>query len=364
MIIDTHTHIFEKADGYQFTYRLTGYKDGKVWLDKVAGFENLPCVLEYRDRYPIRPLYTSPAQNADTGWGRVAGRLWSQWLPEHYPDTSSPPELFIDHMDRAGVDKTVLLQAPCYKWPDMNEYLSTILKRYPDRFVASAQIDASGGDDQIDKLIYAVTELGLSSLKIEMSDHCGLPLLELNGPFHLDDPKRDTLWRTCVELNIPVVLDIDFYGDPPPQAREIRNVCERFPDMVFVFCHNARWGVGHPEVMKLALDFNIWVELDFANAWETSKKANQFDPEAHLSVLRTLYDAIGADRMLWATDAPWAFSYASYTESMGYVQNSSFLSEEEKAKILGENGFKVFFERVGSSSRTSRKSTQVRGSTK
>ena len=357
MIIDTHTHIFDKADGYQFTYRLTSYKDGKVWLDKVPAFENLPCVIEYRERYPITPLYTTPAQ--DAVWGREGGRLWGQWLPEHYTNTNSPPEVFVERMDEAGVDKTVLLQAPCYRWPDMNEYLSTIIKRYPDRFVASAQIDASGGNDQIDKLVHAVTELGLTSLKIEMSDHCGLPLLELHGPFHLDDPKRDDLWRTCVELNIPVVLDIDFYGNPPPQARELRNVCERFPEMVFVFCHNARWGVGQPEVMQLALDFNVWVELDFANAWETSKKNNQFDPDANLNVFKLLYDSVGADRMLWATDAPWAFTYASYAESMGFVQNSSFLTEEEKAKILGENGWKVFFERTGSKSRSSTKSPQA-----
>ena len=343
MIIDTHGHIFEKADGYQFTYRLRSYKDGKVWLDKVPGFESLPCVLDYREMYPVAPLYTTPAQNAK--WGREAGRLWCQWLPEDNAETNSMPEVFVERMDQGGVDKTVLLQAPCYKWPDMNEFLSGVVKQYPDRFVASAQIDASGGNDQIDKLIHAVTELGLTALKIEMSDHCGLPLLELNGPFHLDDPKRDDLWRTCVELNIPITLDIDLYGDPPPQAKELRSVCERFPGIVFVLAHNSRWGIGHPDVMSLSRDFNVFVELDFANAWETSKKNNQYDPDAHLTVLKTLYESIGPDRILWATDAPWAFIYASYSESMGFIRDSRLLSEEDKAKILGENANKVFFAR-------------------
>jgi len=335
MIIDAHAHIFPKADGYQFTYRLTSYKSGKVWLDVVPEFETLPCVLEYREKYPVTE------QGAE--WGREEGRLWLQWQATDNEDTNSLPEAFIDKMDEGGVDKAVLQQAPCYHWPDINEYLSTVIKRYPDRFVASAQIDASGGSDQIDKLIHAVTELGLSALKIEMSDHCGLPLLELNGPFHLDDPKRDALWRTCVELDIPILLDLDFYGDPPPQAKEIRNVCERFPELVFVLAHNARWGLKSPEVLKLPLEYNVWIELDFPNAWETSKKDKAYDAEAHLSTMRTLYDSIGAERMLWGQDTPWAFIYGSYAQLIGYVQNCGYLSDEEKAKILGENALKVYF---------------------
>ena len=60
-------------------------------------------------------------------------------LPPLAVKTSFTNELFIEYMDWAGVHKAVLLQSPFYG--NLNDYIYSTVKRWPDRFVGAAYLD-------------------------------------------------------------------------------------------------------------------------------------------------------------------------------------------------------------------------------
>ena len=57
-----------------------------------------------------------------------------------------------------------------------------------------------------------------------------------------------------------------------------------------------------------------------------------------LAGTKDLYDNIGPDRMIWATDWPWVENIGKYYQFVQSVEeNCTYMSSEEKAKYLGGN---------------------------
>jgi len=81
-------------------------------------------------------------------------------MPPSFVNSNTDPEMLIGYMDWVGVDKAVLLQAPCYG--DHNEYIAEVLEKYPDKFIAGfAVIDPR---EDIEKIIPELIEIGVDVL--------------------------------------------------------------------------------------------------------------------------------------------------------------------------------------------------------
>ena len=54
-------------------------------------------------------------------------------------------------------------------------------------------------------------------------------------------------------------------------------------------------------------------------------------------------ELVGVDKLLWGSDIPGLLTVATYSQLLDYIsKHCEFLSESDKAKILGENALRVY----------------------
>ena len=80
--------------------------------------------------------------------------------------------------------------------PDSNDYISSVVKKYPDVFIAFAAIDPWKGIEAVEELERSVLELGLKGLKLHPVQQAFFP----------NDEKIYPLYEKCSELSVPVLF--------------------------------------------------------------------------------------------------------------------------------------------------------------
>ena len=88
-------------------------------------------------------------------------------VPPSLFDTSCPPEFIIAQMDHAGVDIAVLQN--CKLYGKLNDYFAECVKKYPDQFVGTSEINEFEADQEseISKLRHVVKQLGFNAIFYE-----------------------------------------------------------------------------------------------------------------------------------------------------------------------------------------------------
>ena len=225
---------------------------------------------------------------------------------------------YIEHMDKYNIKKAILLPTNdhymYYETRKTNEYLSSIVKEYPDRFIAFADLNFNGSyilDSEPSELEYAVKELGLSGLKIHPNN------LNLDA----DDLRLIPILRKAAELNIPVMYHSNpsmsgFHDNCSPD--KINKMIKVFPDIKFITAH-----MGGMKYLD-AWSGCTWVDISFV----LPELVELYGIEQTNRILRMF----GADRLIFGTDYP-EISYEKYFE----ILNKMDFTEEEMKKIAYEN---------------------------
>ena len=269
-----------------------------------------------------------------------------QWMPPTLWDMSCPPEYVIAEMDYVGVDRAVLQHDRIYG--RLDDYLCECVRKYPDRFVALAQVDEwiGGQADQLERVRRQITDLGFSGL-----------YFSTGGFFHNDfrmgvnDPSLEPLWDLMGELGAP----IHWYA-----ATLRRDRIEAYVDELVQL---TRWGRAHPDipcVLTHGLN-NIGIDQDAPNRFAVPREAvallqlpswhvelmlhlmasdAEFPPyhQGLHRVVRTLVEEVGAERLLWGSDVPACARTVTYKQSMVLFQTQcDFLTAGQRAAILGGN---------------------------
>ena len=191
----------------------------------------------------------------------------------------------------AGADRAIVvaMDAPAVGMVVPNEYVSAYAETQPDKLIGFASVDPNR-PDALDRLTFAVEELGLRGLKV--------------GPIyqHFDptSPSALELFRRAEELRLPVLCHqgTTFVSDAPLRwARPflIDDVARHCPELKLFIAH-----LGHP-----------WCEETMA---VIRKHANLY---ADVSALHTrpvqLYMALrsaleyrATDKLLFGSDFPFA----------------------------------------------------------
>jgi L-fuconolactonase len=269
------------------------------------------AIAEDFQRYPISP---------------VDGQQ-SEWSIEHPVNATQ----LIEHMDRAGVQKTVLVQASSVYGYD-NSYTIDCVAAHPDRFVGVCCIDATA-PDAADVLGQMVQEHGMS----------GVRLFTQNDPSWINQEIARPFWTKATELNIPVNVALQYRG-----LANLASAAEQNPDVSILLDHlaNAPIDDGPPyeqagALFDLASRPNIRVKFSTYNLHD----AAQGDSTVR-QFFERLISTFGADRVIWGSNFPasWGDDASDpYKDLVDLGRDGlSFLDKSDFQLVMGGNARRIY----------------------
>lgn len=308
MIIDSHTHIFNR---------------------EVGGAE---------ENFPLWP---------GTRWGGSGVDLLKQ-------------------MDEAGIQKAVLISytpvdVMSHYPPEKRDHMVAVFQHYltrdyfvrtwqdyPDRFFWFA--------DSIDPRVPGYVERAGADLALGAD---GLKLLPLFVDTELSDPRWLPIFELLRERGRPCIVDLSWwYIDRPGFAPSVCgkyasyadyvsglvDLASRFPEVRIQVAH-----YGTPELhegnkfhydrlkgpVELLRSFpNLYCDLA---AYQHLISADEPYPYwSALKIIEILVEEIGAEKIHWGTDWPY-LGERPYTDLINAIQSAEFVGQEQRDRILGQN---------------------------
>ena len=212
---------------------------------------------------------------------------------------------------RTGIDKTAIMSwaGPLSMDSDLgNEVVGKAVARYPDEFIGLVTINPEYDDEEkIEAVIQKYhVELGFPGLKTFAACQA----------IDYDDPLFDRWFQFGNDHHLYLVLDSR--GDAGAD-RCVRNLAERYPHLGLHLDHCGRgWAYARWVVSVMADYDNVWGQLNYTLVTN--------------GVIEYLVEQVGAERLLFGTDAP----MRDPRPQAGWLMFTR-LSEEDKRKIFGGN---------------------------
>ena len=227
-------------------------------------------------------------------------------------------------MDEANVERVFITQTKMWSYWNKWMYMDTTLdevaqytRKYPSRFVGLAGYNPFRIKDSLREIEIAVRQHGFKGVYVHIY---GFDL-----PLH--DPRMYPLYAKCVELDVPVSMQVGHVLEamPSEHARPMyldRIACD-FPDLKMIGAHTGWPWVD--ELLSVCYKWeNIWFGID---AW----MPKYLKPD----ILQFIGSRMGQDRCLWGTNGlPWK-------ESLDQVEQLG-LKPESKRKLLRDNAVQLF----------------------
>ena len=255
-------------------------------------------------RYPLAPL----------------GGHQSDWSRTRPVST----EQMIAAMDKAGVDKSAIVQAStCYGHD--NSYVADAVAAHPDRFTGVFSVDVLAPDAPT-RMRYWVSR-GLAGMRLftigsTMPDQASW----------LDDPKTYPAWETAGELGLSICLQMSAKAFP-----QMIKMTERFPKVRIILDHMARPVLedGPPyaaaaSLFDLARYPSVYLKLTPRSFIES--RNGKATPE---SFFAKLVASFGAQRLAWGSNYP--SSEGSLPELLALAKSSlASLPQGDRDWIFGK----------------------------
>ena len=252
-----------------------------------------------------------------------------QMLPPFMVDGRNTAEVLLSNMDYAQVSAAVVTQ----EFIDgiQNDYLEEVAGRWPDRFFVFGMCEfrRPGFLAKARDLIAR----GFRGIKIPAAR-----LLLSTGRVRLDSPEMMALFHLME--NNGLILHVEL-ADGDLQVPEMETVIAECPRLKVLIGH---FGMvtrpGWMEQIRLARHPNVYVESG-GITWLFNDEFYPY-PSA-VRAIREAADAVGIDKLLWGSDYPRTITAITYKMSYDFVLKSrGVLTDDEKAKFLGENARTLF----------------------
>jgi predicted TIM-barrel fold metal-dependent hydrolase len=254
--------------------------------------------------------------------------------PGHTREQMKPPsftaEELLAHAEPCGVDRIVLIQMSFYGFD--NRYMLETIRRRPQTFRGVAVVDHTRHDlgDEMQRL----REAGVRGFRVYQLAGRGAPL---------DAEEYAPLCARASDLGMAVCPLLG-----PALLPAIGRAARRFPQTTFVIDHLARIGAGKPidpddvEALCAVADHpNCLVKVSAFYALGDARPPH----DDLIPLIRRVWDAFGADRLMWATDCPYQVQKETYEDSLSLVRDRlPFLTDEQRAAILEGTAARVFFD--------------------
>lgn len=240
-----------------------------------------------------------------------------QMLPPFMIDGKNSAEVFLSNMDYAQVGAAVVVQEVIDG--NQNDYLITVQQQYPDRFFCM------GMAWNLDEA-KVVCEAGLKGIAFP-GHRMHAPLQTLMPIFKMMEEKGMVL-SMCL-------------GEDEKQIAEMAEVIQECPRLKVAIGHFGM--VTTPafksQVMLARCGENVMVE----SGGITWLYNSEFYP--YPSAVRSIKEAadwVGMDRLMWGSDYPRTITAITYKMSYDFIVKTKELSEQDKAKFLGENAIQFY----------------------
>lgn len=276
------------------------------------------------------------------GWIDAHSHIWTtdldkfplangQTRADLKPESFTAEEL-LELAGKSGVTCVVLIQHKPYHGVD-NSYITSAIARFPGRFGAVACIDADAAhpEREMDRL----KSLGVRGFRIRPGEG-GQPLWK-------DSPGMRAMWKHAGENGLAICPLID-----PENIAQVDDLCGMYPDTRVVVDHFARIGMtGQVDDAQLK-SLEGLARHKYAHVKISAYYALGAKKPPHVELLpmiRRLYDAYGAKRLMWGSDCPYQLTPPNnYADSVALVRDRiDFVTPEERNWLLRGTAESVFF---------------------
>jgi len=337
MIIDCHMHVFP-------------------FLGSAGGWESPEAHLDYfqkvmygaaRPAEASKPGYWTSKLDINFRVGKFGRIEWTEGDIEYYRQFMAPslqeqvatPEFIIAQMEHAGVDMAVLQN--CKLYGKLNDYFSECVKKYPDRFAGTVELNEFEADkeSQIEKLRYSVKELGFKGVFYEATR-----FPEIGEPTGFNNKKFDTFWREVSDLGIAALWNFSASKIYLDQVKAFSAWADRFPEIPSLvtmgLClrpFNDNGKVSFPRELIDALNKpNVSIEVTYPIQVGPVGWDYPF-PEA-IELIRQQYEEYGGNKLCWGSDMPNVERNCTYKQSLTYLTKyCDFIDPKDMELILGGN---------------------------
>jgi predicted TIM-barrel fold metal-dependent hydrolase len=258
--------------------------------------------------------------------------------PLYPPELRAPVDVFVEVMDRHGVDGAVVVPLDHH-----DDYLAAVLDRFPDRFRGVGVVDDADPDPTASTR-RRHSELGLRGLR--------LGWLGAADAARAGDLERLPLLRTLAELG----MVLWFYG-PPEQIPLLRLALAELSELRVMLNHLGFCPTGYdvdehgrpriatalpPPTLDVVLRLSDFagVSVMFSGHYAFS---DQPPPFADLdATVLAIGRAFGLDRLAWASDWPWIAEVPGYGELLSLVDHFfPTATAAERAAVMGDNAARL-----------------------
>jgi predicted TIM-barrel fold metal-dependent hydrolase len=248
--------------------------------------------------------------------------VWSddtKTYPREETPFPAPPELLLEYMDEAGVDRCVFVLSNHYGYD--NRYLVDTLQAYGGRFAGVGAVDPRG--PQVGERLAALVDAGVYSVRIR-----GMRETDL-----FCQPESEPLWRAAGELGVSICV---LCG--PEQIGRVTPMVERHPEVTVVIDHFAGITVDQGmasapfrTLMGLAHWPNIYLKLSGLHYW-----GDRYPFPRAQEHLKAGFQAFGPGRLMWGTDWPHIMFGYGYVRCANFVRRElDWLSEADAEQVMG-----------------------------
>jgi predicted TIM-barrel fold metal-dependent hydrolase len=229
-----------------------------------------------------------------------------------------------------GVARVVLIQMSYYRFD--NSYMLDMIERHRGVFRGVAVIDASAPD--VKETMRGLKKRGVRGFRIAPG----------NRPdTWLDTPGMAAMWQCGTEQSMAMCPLMN-----PDAIPSVDRMCSRFPDTPVVIDHFSRIGadgeIRESDVKQLcALARHKRTHVKISAFYALGKK--RYPYLDLLPMIRSLLDAYGPQRLMWATDCPFQVQNGNtYKGSLELIRDRlTGISESDRQWLLRGTAERVFF---------------------
>lgn len=246
--------------------------------------------------------------------------------PGEMDDPMTLERLMAD-MDKAGVDKAVLVQRGSVYGFD-NSYVCDSAARFPDRLAAVCAINGEA-DDAADRTKHWVSDRGAVGIRF-------MELKRGGDISWLDCDNSRKAWRTALDLDVPVCVHY-FPWNREEGLTHLCSILETQPETAVVIDHfsnmNSKAGApdyGVDDLLKRVAEFaNVNVKFTTIPLGRLTNEGIETSP-----IVKRVVELFGADRVMWGSDISQSPGTYEYMADLAR-QSVTSLSADDAERVLG-----------------------------